>query len=123
MGLLTGFAAVVYWRYVFFQQRFGPMGSAAMLFGSVGLSTAMAFMAFTSWGYLVMLAGLLANGTVVLANGGYMPTKGLRRKTLRHCPLTRRSQMPWLADVIWDFSIGDILLVVGALWSAQRNVP
>ena len=115
--LLLFFAVAVFWRYESVQRRFGPMGAAAALFGSVIPAAMLAWVEFQSFQHLFVLAGVVSNGSAVLCNGGYMPAKGLRRRGVRHRPLTRRSRLRLLTDVLWGFSVGDILLSVGAIYS------
>jgi hypothetical protein len=71
--------------------------------------------------------GALANGSVIVLNGGCMPVVGiaLDAETLptsvhQHCVLTAETVLPWLADV-WGVpnlvmaSLGDALLALAGL--------
>ena len=87
-------------------------------------------------GIPIVLAGAASNLAAILANGGYMPTSALALAALggdvkggySNSSLVESPALPWLTDIFalpaWlpmtnVFSIGDVLIVVGAAVTAH----
>jgi Family of unknown function (DUF5317) len=70
--------------------------------------------------------GALSNFAVVVANGGRMPFYGWAMSDAIHVPADSQTQLAFLADRLsvpgpWPYSmvsLGDTLIVAGALWLA-----
>ena len=56
--------------------------------------------------------GLICNALVTTMNGG-MPVLGLNYTVGKWLPMTPSTKLPFLGDVIFHWSIGDITMIAG----------
>lgn len=68
------------------------------------------------------LAGILANAIATMSNGGFMPVLGETTRESVWVPLTAAHRLPWLCDVFWGWSVGDLLLITGMVVAIVSGV-
>lgn len=71
-------------------------------------------------GFMIIIIGILMNNFVIAQNGGRMPVKDFTGENKYvifslHQSLDSDTKYPYLSDIIWTFSIGDIIMFLGII--------